>query len=53
MTILGPLLPLVYADREAEASRTLRARLLHVLLRLCCALDCCQVHSGTRRRIQD
>ena len=43
LAILGPMLPLVYADREADAARNLRSRLLHALLKLCCALDCCQV----------
>ena len=43
LAILGPLLPLVYADREADAARNLRCRLLRALLKLCCALDCCLV----------
>lgn len=45
VNILAPLMPLVYADREQAAARNLRGRLLHALLKLCCALDCCQVLS--------
>lgn len=51
LSILAPMLPLVYADREPAAARNLRGRLLHVLLMLCCALDSCQVPPFLRMRI--